>query len=66
MINEEKPLNFDDDSEPNISKMKNLLMIRKRMKCTMLLPKMVLVLILRMMGRAHIRPEDGDPIEIEE
>ena len=50
MIDEEKPLDFEDDSEPQDFEDEELSMIRKRMRCTTLLRKMVRVLIQQMMG----------------
>ena len=49
MIDEEKPLDFDDDSEPHDFEDEEYLDDKKKMNCTIPLPKMVQVSIPQMM-----------------
>lgn len=49
MIDEEKPLNFDDDEEPLDFADEEFIDDKKRMSCITVLPKMALVSIRQMM-----------------
>lgn len=66
MINEEKPLNFDDDSEPQDFEDEEFIDDKKEDEMYNAITKDGSSVDPADDGTCHIRPEDGDPIEIEE
>ena len=66
MIDEEKPLNFDDDEEPLDFADEEFIDDKKEDELYNSITKDGSSVDPADDGEHHIRPEDGDPIEIEE
>jgi len=66
MIDEEKPLNFDDDNVPQDFEDEEFIDDQKEDEMYNAITKDGSSVDPADDGTRHIRPEDGDPIEIEE
>jgi hypothetical protein len=66
MIDEEKPLNFDDDSEPQDFEDEEFIDDKKEDEMYNAITKDGSSVDPADDGTRHIRPEDGDPIEVED
>ncbi|MEQ1298983.1 hypothetical protein ABLT94_13995 [Acinetobacter soli] len=66
MIDEEKPLDFDDDSEPHDFEDEEYLDDKKENELYNTITKDGSSVDPADDGERHQRPEDGDPIEIED
>ncbi|QJB48805.1 hypothetical protein HGD77_08835 [Acinetobacter sp. NEB149] len=65
MIDEEKPLNFDNDSEPQDFEDEEFIDDKKEDEMYNAITKDGSSVDPADDGTRHIRPEDGDPIEVE-
>jgi len=66
MIDEEQPLNFDDDNEPLDFEDEEFIDDKKEDELYNAITKDGSSVDPAEYGERHIRPEDGDPIEVEE
>ena len=66
MIDEEKPLDFEDDNQPLDLEDEEFIDVKKEDEMYNAITKDVSSVDSAEDGTPHVRPEDGDPVEVEE